>query len=83
MITAYHATTREGAKAILESGEFSAGTYFAFDPAVALTFASPVLFVAQFHEDGFSGEEDGFQFWIREARPLDELTENKHWNSSV
>ena len=83
MITAYHATTIAGAKAILESGEFAKGTYFAYDPDVALSFASPILFVGQFEESGFSGEEDKYQFWLREARPLSDLTIDRHWSGNT
>lgn len=80
MAEAYHATTIEGASAILASGVFKRGSYFAFDVNDALRFAGPVVFKGEFETARFKGEPDGWQFWLREDLPLASLCSSRHWS---
>lgn len=83
-VVAYHATTIEGARGILESGVFRQGCYFAYDAETALRFAGPVLFVATFDEAGFRNLDAGggapWQFWLRDDLPIGDVLISRHWS---
>lgn len=80
-MNAYHATTFDNARAILESGIFKKGTYFAFNPVEALKWAGPIVFEAEFDEDGFKGEPCDWQFWIREDIPISDICRSWNWDT--
>ena len=79
-ILAYHATTLERARQILESGVFKYGTYFAYKTEDALNFAGPVVFACEFQSEKFQGEPDGWQFHLISDIPLEELCTSHHWS---
>ena len=73
-IICYHGTTPENAKSILWDG-FKKGSYFAFRVEDSLIFGGPYLFAVAFSADPamWHGEENGFQFHLREAIGVEEI----------
>ena len=78
-------TTCAAAAGIIASGTFRAGTYWAYDPADALGFAGPVLFVGRFDETLLRGADDEkkWQFLLREDVPLSAICTDMHWADAV
>ncbi len=65
---AYHGTSEENAASIQKEG-FRVGTYFAFDIEDARHFGGPCVFAVKFHDSGFRGFSDGWQFHLRDPIP--------------
>lgn len=73
-IICYHGTTPANAKSILKEG-FRAGSYFAYRVEDSLAYGGPYLFAVAFSADHsmWHGEENGFQFHLREAMGPEEI----------
>ena len=73
-IICYHGTTPENAESILKEG-FRAGSYFAYRVEDSLAYGGPYLFAVAFSADPamWHGEENGFQFHLREAMGPEEI----------
>ncbi len=72
LIVAYHGTSRENVDSILKEG-FRVGTYFAYAIEDARYFGGECVFAAQFNEDGFRGDNDGWQFHLRDPLAPSEI----------
>ena len=64
MIIAFHGTSEENVESILGEG-FRVGTYFAHHIGEARHYGS-CIFAVEFREDGFEGDDDGWQFHLRD-----------------
>jgi hypothetical protein len=66
---AYHGTaTIEARDSILKEG-FRKGTYFAYRIKDAQTFGGKYIFEVEFSIDGFQGDENDWQFHLRDPLP--------------
>lgn len=79
-IKAYHGTNPLNGQAILSSGFFLEGTWFAFEKRYAIKFGGPVVFTVEFDGAGFKGDHD-WQFHLRTPLPLKRLigVEGMEW----
>lgn len=73
-IVCYHGTSQENVESILREG-FREGSYFAYRVADSLAYGGPYLFAVAFSVDPamWHGEENGFQFHLREAMGPEEI----------
>ncbi len=77
-VTAYHGTSPENARAILDSGAFRENTWFAYKKWVSLKFGGPIVFVVKLDRAGFRNIDVGpmaaWQFHLREPLSTDVVT---------
>ena len=71
-VIAYHGTSLENVESILKEG-FRVKTYFAWSFQDALAFGGPCVFSARFNEAGFQGNDDGWQFHLRDPLSSDAI----------
>ena len=75
MTKAYHGTSPENARAIMESGAFRVGTWFADEKADAIKFGGLVVFTVELDPKGFkNGNPDDWQFHLRDPLSVDVVT---------